>query len=59
VRLRALGVAAVTAAAAGAIFTTTPSLEQPAPPDTRCEHRQVATAWLSERCAEDLFAEGR
>jgi hypothetical protein len=58
VRLRVLGVAVLTVAAAGAIFSATPALDEPAP-GTRCEDRQVATAWLSDRCVEDLFADQR
>ena len=54
--LRALGAAVLVAAAAGAVLSATPAVG-PAHPGTRCEDRQVATAWLSERCAADLFAE--
>jgi hypothetical protein len=57
VGLRALGAAVLVAAAAGAVLSTTPAVDGPAHPGTRCEDRQVATAWLSDRCAADLFAE--
>lgn len=57
-RLRVAAVAALVAAAAGAILSTTTALE-PQPPGSRCEDRQVATGWLSERCAAELFAEAR
>ena len=55
--LRALGAAVLVMAATGAILSATPVVDDPARPGTRCEDRQVATAWLSERCAADLFAE--
>ena len=57
VGLRALGTAVLVAAAAGAALSATPAVDGPDQPGTRCEDRQVATAWLSDRCAADLFAE--